>query len=72
MSSVLNVSPVHAAPKSVSSHSVVNPTIWPWAHSMIAGSGVAFPPDAPRAQGLPHHAATSTSKPALRLHRAGR
>jgi hypothetical protein len=71
MSSVLNHSPVHAAPETVSSHSAVNPAIWPWAHSMIAGSGVAFVPDSHRAE-APARGATSVSNPATRHHRTGR
>lgn len=71
MSSVLNHSPVPAAPKTVSSHSAVNPAIWPWAHSMIAGSGVAFVPDPHRAD-APACGATSISNPATRYHRMGR
>lgn len=71
MSSVLNHSPVRAAPKTASSHSAVNPAIWPWAHSMIVGSGVAFLPDSPRVE-TPARGATSVSNPATRYHRMGR
>lgn len=71
MSSVLNHSPVHAAPKTVSSHSTVNPAMWPWAHSMIAGSGVAFLSDSHRAETAARDT-TSVSNAATRHHRTGR
>lgn len=67
MSSVLNHSPVPAAPKTVSSH----PAIWPWAHSMIAGSGVAFLPESHPAEALAF-GPTSVSKPATPHHRTVR
>lgn len=40
---LMSSQPIRTPPVLSSNHSV-HPEIWPWAHSMIAGSGVAQPP----------------------------
>lgn len=43
MSTFQNPSKAHPAPIATSNH-CVHSALWPWAHSMIAGSGVASAP----------------------------
>lgn len=70
MSNALNVSPVRTAPQTSYSHSAVPQTIFPWAHSMIAGSGVGFLPSSERMHEIPYRDETSGLHPPLRRHRA--
>lgn len=59
-----------ATPVANTREAAVPAAIWPWAHSMIAGSGVAIPPASSRASGIEESAEFTLPRDRAGVHAA--